>query len=67
MQKLCANKIKEIYSSLFKNQNDLCEFIGYCFVAAGIYMEENEFYDKPNEYTTYRDYLIQNIKALFKG
>ena len=64
MQKLCVKKIQETYSSLFKSQNELCKFIGYCFVAAGIYMDENEFYDSLLKNPTYGDYLIQNIKAL---
>jgi hypothetical protein len=63
-QKYCAKKIKETYMALFDSDNDLYEFTGLCFVAAGIYMEENEFYNSHLNNPTYRDYLIQKIKSL---
>lgn len=64
VQRDCAKKIIETYSSQFKSQNKLYEFIGYIFVAAGIYMDENEFYDLELKNPTYKDYLIQKIKSL---
>jgi hypothetical protein len=62
--KECAKEIKKKYSPQIIVKNELCEFIGYIFVAAGIFMDENEFYDQDNGYQKYRDYLIQKIKAL---
>jgi hypothetical protein len=67
-QKYCANKIREEYSSLFDSQNDLYEFTGLCFVAAGIYQTESDYnieFSNSGKYDSYRDYLISKIKSLF--
>lgn len=64
IQSECAKEIRETYSSQFVSQNELYEFIGYIFVAAGIFMDENEFYNSQLENPTYGDYLIQKIKSI---
>lgn len=67
MQRYCAEKIKETYSSQFESQNKLYEFIGYIFVAAGIYQTEADYqieYSNSGKYDSYRDYLISKIKSL---
>lgn len=71
-QSECAKAIREKYSSLFDSQNDLYEFIGYIFVAAGIFMDEKEYkieYDNSGKYDSdgnpsFRTYLISKIKSL---
>lgn len=62
MQKHIAKKIQETDSSLFKSQNELCEFIGYCFIAAGIYEEEISI----KKQSEFKEDLISKIKYLLK-
>jgi hypothetical protein len=67
VQRNCAAKIKETYSSQFKSKNKLYEFIGYIFVAAGIYQTDDDYkieYSNSGKYDSFRDYLISKIKSL---
>ncbi len=64
-KKKCAKELYNRYSNSIEGKNNICEFIGYIFIGAGIFEDEKTF-NQAKHISEFRESLLSKVKALLK-